>query len=216
MGAPNSVRELLVNAPDVVHAGIVHRGTRAGSVGRPLPGIAIRIVEPETYAPVEAGQQGMVLVKGPSRMPGYFRSPERTAEVLCDGYYITGDLGYVDDDGFLYITDRLARFSKVAGEMAPHLRIEEAVSHMTLSFVTGIPDDRRGERLVMIYTNGDITAADLYSTLSNSGLPALWIPKRENIHLVASIPGLPTGKVDLRQARELAVSLSRDGRTGDQ
>jgi acyl-[acyl-carrier-protein]-phospholipid O-acyltransferase / long-chain-fatty-acid--[acyl-carrier-protein] ligase len=153
----------------------------------------------------------MVVVKGPSRMPGYFRSPELTAEVLRDGYYITGDLGYVDVDGFLYISDRIARFSKVAGEMVPHLRIEEIVSDMTSCFVTGIPDNRRGELLVMIYTNQGFIPADLHSRLSNSGLPALWVPKRENIHLVSSIPVLATGKVNLQQARELALSISTDG-----
>lgn len=199
-----------INIPDVVHDGVMHCGTRPGSVGRPLAGIAIRIVDPETYAPVPAGQQGLVLVKGPSRMPRYFRAPELTAEVLRDGYYITGDLGYLDNDGFLYISDRMARFSKIAGEMAPHLLIEEIVSDLTPCFVTGIPDNRRGERLVMIYTNQDITAAGLYSRLSSSGLPALWIPKRENICLVESIPVLATGKVNLKQARELAVSVSTD------
>ncbi len=74
-----------------------------------------------------AGQQGMLLVKSPSRMIGYHHAPEKTQQVLRDGYYVTGDLAYVDDDGFLFITDRLARFSKIGGEMVPHLKIEDAV-----------------------------------------------------------------------------------------
>lgn len=197
-----------INRPDVAEGETIHRGTRPGSVGRPLPGIAVRIADPETGKLLPAGQQGMVLVKGPSRMPGYYGAPERTAEVLRDGYYVTGDLGYVDDDGFLYITDRLARFSKIGGEMAPHLRIEEAVADLTPSFVTGVPDARRGERLVLLYTNPEVTPAELSARLTGSGLPALWIPKRENIYPVATIPTLANGKVDLKRARELAISAA--------
>jgi acyl-[acyl-carrier-protein]-phospholipid O-acyltransferase/long-chain-fatty-acid--[acyl-carrier-protein] ligase len=153
----------------------------------------------------------MILVNGPSRMPGYYKAPELTRQVLHDEFYVTGDLGYVDEDGFLYVTDRIARFSKLAGEMVPHLPIEEAVSDLTPSFVTGVPDKARGERLVLVYTNTETTAADIHARLLQSGLPALWIPKREDIHLVTAIPVLPSGKVDLRQARELAAALERGG-----
>lgn len=197
-----------VNVPDILADGVVHAGTRAGSVGRPLKGITVRIVDPETRECLPAGQQGLVIVNGPSRMMGYFQRPDLTANVIQRGYYVTGDIGYLDDDGFLYITDRLARFSKIAGEMAPHLRIEEAVSHLTPSFVTGIPDSKRGERLVMIYTNPQLSAADLWDALNRSGLPPLWVPKRGNIYLVSAIPLLPSGKVHLKKARELATSLA--------
>jgi acyl-[acyl-carrier-protein]-phospholipid O-acyltransferase/long-chain-fatty-acid--[acyl-carrier-protein] ligase len=150
----------------------------------------------------------MVLVKGPSRMPGYFRAPEQTAQVMQGDFYVTGDLGYLDEDGFLYITDRLARFSKVGGEMVPHLRIEEAVAALTPSFVTGIPDERRGERLVLLYTNPDLSPPEIHECLSQSGLPALWIPKRENIRHVPALPVLANGKLDLKRARELAVNCT--------
>lgn len=196
-----------INRPDIVDGNRIQHGTRPGSVGRPLPGIAIRIVDPDNFAPLPPRQQGMVLVKGPSRMPGYYRDPQKTAEVMHDGYYVTGDLGYVDEDGFLYISDRVARFSKIAGEMVPHLRIEEAIADLTASFVTGVPDERRGERLVMMYTNPGIESSELLTRLNNTGLPPLWIPKRENIYLVTAIPALASGKVDLKKARELAGSL---------
>jgi acyl-[acyl-carrier-protein]-phospholipid O-acyltransferase/long-chain-fatty-acid--[acyl-carrier-protein] ligase len=185
--------------------------SRPGSVGLPLDGIAVRIADPDTLGPLPCGRQGMILVNGPSRMPGYYKAPELTRQVLHDEFYVTGDLGYVDEDGFLYVTDRIARFSKLAGEMVPHLPIEEAVSDLTPSFVTGVPDKARGERLVLVYTNTETTAADIHARLLQSGLPALWIPKREDIHLVTAIPVLPSGKVDLRQARELAAALERGG-----
>jgi acyl-[acyl-carrier-protein]-phospholipid O-acyltransferase/long-chain-fatty-acid--[acyl-carrier-protein] ligase len=198
-----------VNVPDIACDGFLHIGTRAGSVGRPLVGITLRIVDPETRECLPTGAQGLVLVNGPSRMTGYFQQPDLTANVMEDGYYITGDIGYVDDDGFLYITDRLARFSKIGGEMVPHLRIEEAVSHLTPAFITGVPDNARGERLVMIYTNPQIAPADLLRELNRSGLPPLWVPKRGDIQLVSAIPVLPSGKVHLAEARKLAVDVTR-------
>ncbi len=184
------------------------RGIKNGSVGRPLPGISIRIVHPEARQPLAPGEQGMLLVKSPSQMKGYHNAPEKTAQAMHDGFYITGDLAYVDEDGFLFITDRLARFSKIGGEMVPHLKIEEAVSGIlgdAHAFVTGIADERRGERLLMLYTSPEITPAQLIERLNAAGLPQLWIPKRENFYLVDTIPVLGTGKVDLAKARALAT-----------
>lgn len=184
---------------------------RHGSVGRPLPGVVIRIADPDTLEALPTGQQGVVLVKGPSRMTDYWRAPALTQQALHDGYYITGDLGFVDEDGFLFITDRLARFSKIAGEMAPHLAIEEAVSDLTPAFVTGVPDSRRGERLVLLFTNAEVTAAEVHRRLGQANLPPLWIPKRDDIHSVEAIPVLANGKVSLKQARELAARFSASG-----
>src|SRR5205823_4070759 len=170
---------------------VVQEGTRRGSIGRPLPGVAVRVVDPQTFQPLRAGEQGMLLVNGPSRMVGYYGAPEKTREVLQGDYYVTGDLGYLDEDGFLYITDRLARFSKIGGEMVPHLKIEDALGEIlrnTPCFVTGVPDERRGERLGVLYTLPEITPAQLVQHLNDLGFPALWIPKRENFYLVDAIP----------------------------
>jgi acyl-[acyl-carrier-protein]-phospholipid O-acyltransferase/long-chain-fatty-acid--[acyl-carrier-protein] ligase len=196
------------NAPDVPGADGVQVGTRAGSVGRTLPGVSIRIVDPETFAPVPHGEQGLLLVNSPSRMARYFGDPGKTNQVLRDGFYITGDLGYVDEDGFVFITDRLSRFSKIGGEMVPHLKIEEAANEILAAsncFVTGAPDERRGERLVLLYTEPDITSAQIIERL-NGVLPPLWVPKRENVYLVDTIPVLGTGKLDLAKARALAMA----------
>ena len=115
----------------VVSVNVIASGTlrlQPGRAGRPLPHVSVRIVDPETLAPLAAGETGLLLVNGPSRMLGYLGDPERTAQALVDGYYLTGDLACVDADGFLHIVDRLARFSKIAGEMVPHLKIEEVDS----------------------------------------------------------------------------------------
>jgi len=192
-------------------------GAKAESVGRPLPGVSIRFVDPATMEPVPFGTEGMLLVKGPSRMRGYLKQPERTAKVLVDGYYNTGDMARLDEDGFLYITGRLSRFSKIGGEMVPHLRVEETLQEImgeAACFVIGIPDESRGERLIVLHTNPELTAAAMIEHLNNAGLPALWIPKRDQFALVDVIPTLGTGKTDLRRAQELAVELAaRPART---
>ena len=188
-----------------------HSAYKPGTAGRPLPHVSLRIVDPETLAPLPAGETGLLLVNGPSRMLGYLGDPERTAQSLIDGYYSTGDLACVDPDGFLQIVDRLARFSKIAGEMVPHLKIEEAI-HDILGdhpcVVIGVPDDQRGERLVLLYTQPETTPAHLWQRLSETELPRLWVPKRENMYLVEAIPTLGTGKLDLRGAKAKAVELT--------
>jgi acyl-[acyl-carrier-protein]-phospholipid O-acyltransferase/long-chain-fatty-acid--[acyl-carrier-protein] ligase len=173
----------------------------------------MRIVHSETFEPMPAGEQGMLLVKSPSQMNRYHNAPEKTTQALRDGFYITGDLAAIDEDGFLFIKDRLARFSKIGGEMVPHLRIEEAASEVMRDgacFVTGVPDERRGERLVMLYTSASAIPAEVIRQLNEAGLPPLWIPKRDNFYLVDAIPMLGTGKVDLGKARALAIEKSKE------
>jgi acyl-[acyl-carrier-protein]-phospholipid O-acyltransferase/long-chain-fatty-acid--[acyl-carrier-protein] ligase len=140
-------------------------------------------------------------------MLGYLNQPEKTAQVIRDGWYDTGDIAAMDDDGFIRITDRLSRFSKIGGEMVPHIKIEEAVNEILGEFascVTGVPDEAKGERLVVLYTRPDVAPGDLWHMLSESGLPKLWIPKAENIYCLEALPTLGTGKLDIRQAKEIA------------
>ena len=72
-----------------------------------------------------------MFVRGPNVMAGYWKQPEKTAAVLQDGWYCTGDIATVDEDGFIRITDRLSRFSKIGGEMVPHLRVEEILQELS-------------------------------------------------------------------------------------
>jgi acyl-[acyl-carrier-protein]-phospholipid O-acyltransferase/long-chain-fatty-acid--[acyl-carrier-protein] ligase len=183
-------------------------GYRAGSVGRLLPRVAVRIVDPETFGPRAAGETGLLLVDGPSRMLGYIGERDRTTQALHDGYYVTGDLAYVDEQGFLHIVDRLARFCKIAGEMVPHIKVEEALAGILKGdrcLVTGIPDERRGERLAVLYEGDRATPAEMIQYLQAEGLPALWIPKRDHFCRVETLPQLGSGKVDLMKARAIAA-----------
>ena len=117
-----------VNAPNFQAGKDSQMGNKPGTVGHPLPGVAAQVVDPATFAPLGPDQAGLLLVKGSNRMLGYLGEPRRTAEVLHEGWYVTGDIAAIDDEGFIRITDRLSRFSKIAGEMVPHLRIEDAIA----------------------------------------------------------------------------------------
>jgi len=186
-------------------------GCKPGTVGQPIPGVAVRVVDPETFEPVPQGKEGLLLVNGPNRMAGYIGQPEKTAQVLRDGWYVSGDIVMLDDEGFIRITDRLARFSKIGGEMVPHGRIEEAVNQFigdAQCMVTSVPDEQRGERLVILYTKQDLEPAELWSQLSATDLPKLWIPKKDNLFRVESLPTLGTGKADLRGGKKLALELA--------
>ena len=203
-----------VNAPNFSAGKDTQTGNKPGTVGHPLPGVAARIVDPVSFAPLPPNTEGLLLVKGSNRMLGYLNQPERTAEVFRDGWYVTGDIALLDDEGFLRITDRVSRFSKIAGEMVPHLKVEEAIAEVlgdAPCVVTGIPDDARGERLAVLYVHPTLTPEDLYRQISETGMPRLWIPKRENFYAVEALPQLGSGKLDLRGVRNRARELAGAG-----
>ena len=191
-------------------------GNRPGTVGRPLPGTAVKTIDPETGADLPEGAVGMILIRGPQVMVGYLNRPEATAEVVRDGWYTTGDLGAVDEDGFLRITDRLSRFSKIGGEMVPHLGVEAAIAAVAgideggLA-VTSLPDPKRGERLVVFHAGPGLDPAEVCRRLAET-LPKLWIPSAVDFHQIEAIPVLGSGKLDLVGLRRLArekAELSR-------
>jgi acyl-[acyl-carrier-protein]-phospholipid O-acyltransferase / long-chain-fatty-acid--[acyl-carrier-protein] ligase len=198
-----------VNAPDVDDRGEHQRGSLAGTVGHALPGVAAKVVDPDTGEGPLIGRDGLLLVNGPNRMQGYLGDPVRTADVLRDGWYVTGDIANIDEAGFIRITDRLSRFSKIAGEMVPHMKVEEEIQVLLdprySCAVASVPDDARGERLVAFYTDPDVQPLALWERLCLTNLPRLWLPKRDDLRFVEAIPTLGTGKVDLRGVRRLAA-----------
>src|SRR5271157_6384036 len=145
-----------VNSRDFRSAGFRQVGVKRGKIGHPLPGVSVRIVHPDTFAPAPLTQPGLLVVRGPNVMQGYLGRPDKTAEVLRDGWYVTGDIAALDEDGFLQITDRLSRFSKIGGEMVPHIKVEEKLHELAgaaerLFVVVGVPDEKKGERLVVLH-----------------------------------------------------------------
>lgn len=199
-----------LSLPHVTVGGVTQSGWKEDCVGMPLPGLAVRIVDPESGAPIPNGESGLLLVKGPNVMKGYLNQPEQTADVLREGWYNTGDIARMDDDGFILITDRLARFSKIGGEMVPHVAVEDAL-HQALGAVTpvlavtAVPDEQRGERLVVLYAPEAGPLEKLMRALRESELPNLWKPAADQFHAVECLPVLGTGKLDLAALKALAV-----------
>ena len=199
-----------VNTRDFRAAGFRQVGARRGRIGHPLPGVCVRIVDLDTGAPVASGTPGMLLVKGPNVMQGYLGRPEKTAEVLHDGWYTTGDVARMEEDGFIAITDRLSRFSKIGGEMVPHVRIEDKLHELAgvqeqMFSVTAVPDEKKGERIMVIHTLPDDRLAPVLEKLAQCDLPALWKPRPNQFIHVDALPMLGTGKIDLRGVKDLAL-----------
>ncbi len=185
--------------------------SKEGSVGRPVPGVSVKVVDPESGELLPMGTPGMLLVKGPNVMKGYLGQPEETAKVIRDGWYTTGDIALVDTDGFIFITGRLSRFSKIGGEMVPHLLVEEAIQKVLggdedelKAVVTSVPDERKGERLVVVHTRLDIRPEEICRKLAEMGLQNLWIPSADSFVEVESVPVLGSGKTDLKAVADLA------------
>jgi acyl-[acyl-carrier-protein]-phospholipid O-acyltransferase/long-chain-fatty-acid--[acyl-carrier-protein] ligase len=212
-----------VNAPDFRAPGFFQPGWRRGTVGHPLPGVSVRVVRPESIAdqdalvgldaiePLPAGTEGMILVKGPNVMKGYLKKDDLTRRALCDGWYVSGDLGFVDEDGFVTITGRLSRFSKIGGEMVPHGRVEEALNaaigaEEPVFAVTAVPAGREGDELAVLHTASDDRVDEALAGLRKQGLPNLFIPRRDHFVKVDALPMLGTGKLDLRALKRQAVA----------
>ena len=130
--------------------------------------------------------------------------------MIRSGWYITGDIASLDDDGFLTITDRLSRFSKIGGEMVPHRRVEEALQlasgeETQVCAVTGVPDARRGEQLAVLHTLEEGMVPQVIAKAAASGLPNLFVPSRSHFIKVDTLPLLGTGKLDLRALKRIAM-----------
>ena len=203
---------LTVSTNDFRAAGFRQVGAKRGTIGHPLPGVSVRIIHPETHQPLAPGEPGLLLVRGPNVFEGYLNQPEKTAASFIEGCYCTGDIAAMDEDGFLQITDRLSRFSKIGGEMVPHVKVEEKLHELCgivqqTFAVAGVPDAKKGERLIVLHTYPD-PLDECLSKLATSGLPNLWIPRANQFFRVETLPLLGTGKLDLRQIKETAARLS--------
>ncbi len=201
------------NTHDYRTVGFRQRGSRRGRIGQPLPGISVRIVTPDTLAPPPPGEPGLLLVRGPNVMQGYLGRPDKTAEVLRDGWYNTGDVAALDEDGFLQITGRLSRIIKISGEMVPLDGVEAKLQELAggdepAVAVAGVADSVKGERLVVLHTLGDTALRELLQRLPQLDLPKLWIPKASQFFALKELPRLASGKRDQRRIQELAIQFS--------
>jgi len=186
---------------------------REGTVGQAAPGIQVKIVDQETGIDLPFGERGILLVKGANVMAGYLNDPAATTARMRDGWYVTGDLATIDDEGFIRIVGRESRFAKIGGEMVSHLAVEDPLTNIVgmdedgqpKLIVISVPDETKGERLVVIHKPISQTPAELRRALSDSGLPNLYIPSLNSFMEVPILPFIGTGKIDLKQIREMAI-----------
>ena len=213
-----------VNVPDVVEDHAVLNYNRRGTVGQAIPGTLAKVVHPETHEELPLDTEGLLLISGVNVMLGYYNKPEKTEEAMIDGWYNTGDFAKLDADGYITITGRQSRFSKIGGEMVPHIRVEETLaakldqidpvpdeqaeatpgSDVRLA-VTSIPDPKKGERLVVFHRPMNCKPDELLNSLKDSGLPNLWLPSADSFVEVEDIPLLGTGKLDLKGLKTKAL-----------
>lgn len=200
-----------LNVPDSRSAGVEHQGSKEGTVGRPIPGVTAKVVHPETGEDLGVDEPGMLLFKGPNVMKGYLKRPDLTAEVIRDGWYVTGDIGKIDAGGFVTITGRESRFSKIGGEMVPHIKVEESLAKILgadeelKAAVTAVTDPKKGERLVVLHLPLDRSPSELCRELAAAGLPKLWIPSPDSFCEVEELPILGSGKLDLKALKSMAL-----------
>jgi acyl-[acyl-carrier-protein]-phospholipid O-acyltransferase / long-chain-fatty-acid--[acyl-carrier-protein] ligase len=203
-----------INLADVEADAIRHAGSKPCSVGQPLPGMAVKVTDPDTGQVLAPGRRGLLWVKGPNVTVGYLGAPDLTSLAIQDGWYNTEDLATVDEDGFIFIQDRLSRFSKIGGERVSHLQVEEVCCSAVeaterVVAVTGIPDRTKGEELVVLYVADKADPEKMAKAINASTLPNLSRPRRRNFIPVESIPVLASGKLDIQKVRSMAIERSK-------
>ncbi len=208
-----------VNVPPVRSRNNFQIDYKEGTVGRPIPNVAAKITAlDDDTVELNVGESGMLWITGPNVMKGYLNRPDATAEVIKDGWYKTGDVALIDKDGFIQITGRMSRFSKIGGEMVPHVRIEELlnsfvgedededgeIDEMKLA-VTAVPDNKKGERLIVLHKPIHQEIGELTKRLSEEGLPNIFIPSVDSFVEVDQLPMLGSGKLDLKNLKDIAL-----------
>jgi len=199
------------NVQDWSGGSVRQLGNKPGTIGRPVPGVAARVVDPATFEPLPAETEGLLLIYGGNVMMGYLGNSKATHEVIRDGWYVTGDIAKFDDDGFITLTGRQSRFAKIAGEMVALEKIEEELNNIAggnerVCAVAAVPDEKRGERVVVLHLplNG-MEIRRLSQQLTERGLPSLGLPGERDFFPIEEIPVLGSGKLDVKRVKELAL-----------
>lgn len=202
------------NVPDWQDGEYKQVGNKRGTIGQPIPGVAVKVVHKDTYEELPIDQEGLLLVYGANIMKGYLGREDLTKKKIINGWYVTGDLAKLDEDGFITITGREERFAKIGGEMVPLERVEEELHHALETnertcAVTAIPDEKRGERIVVLHTSfNDQSVGEVLKKLAGLGVPKIYMPHSRDFHEVEEIPVLGSGKLDIKGVKVRALELA--------
>ena len=218
-GATETAPIVAVNIPPSRSCHNFQLDNKEGTVGRTVANVAVKITDlADDRRELDVHQPGMLWVKGPNVMLGYLNRPDLTKEAIVDGWYKTGDVAEMDDEGFLKLTGRMSRFSKIGGEMIPHIQIEDALlgtyTQRDLDVpplvVTSVPDPKKGERIVVLSAVLEKEPSEMCRALKAQGLPNLYIPSPDSFFRIEAVPVLGSGKLDLKVIKDLALQLTKE------
>ncbi len=182
---------------------------RPGSVGKVIPGAQVRIENFETGKECPTGVVGKIMVKGDIVMKGYYEDPVQTAEVMKEGWYNTGDMGYLDEDKYLWHAGRFKRFAKVGGEMISLVRVENILEKYlpqgTACCVVEIMNEKKGSYIIAAVSH-DIHKTEILRKMMND-LPGIALP-REFV-VISEMPVMGTGKIDFRTVTKMVQEKMR-------
>ncbi len=183
------------------------RDNKPGSIGKPLPNVQVKIVDLDTEEELPPGKIGKILVRGDSVMKGYLNDLEETSHRLRHGWYDTGDMGYLDEDGFLWHAGRLKRFVKIGGEMVSLVKVEDTLEKILPEgvecCVVDVPDPVRGAKIVAAVT-AEIEEKKVLKALAKE-LPNIALPKE--FVVIEELPKMGSGKIDFRKTTEMVRQI---------
>jgi acyl-[acyl-carrier-protein]-phospholipid O-acyltransferase/long-chain-fatty-acid--[acyl-carrier-protein] ligase len=187
---------------------------RPGSTGKVIPNVEVRIENFETGENCKTGEVGKVMVKGDSVMKGYYDDPELTAEVLAEGWYNTGDMGFFDVDGFLWHAGRFKRFAKVGGEMVSLVKVENILEKLLPSGVSccvvEVSDEKKGSYIVATVSR-EVNKTHILREMLND-LPIIALPRQ--FIVIEELPMMSTGKIDFRTVTRMVQEILSASNTG--
>lgn len=203
-GATETSPVIAVNKPEF---------DRPGSTGKVIPGLEVKIENFQTGEECKTGETGKIMVKGDSVMKGYFEDPELTAEVLNDGWYNTGDIGYFDEDGYLWHAGRFKRFAKVGGEMISLVKVEnilEKYLHEGVSCcVVETADEKKGSYIVATVSQ-EVNKTEILRKMMND-LPGIALPRQ--FVVINPLPVMSSGKIDFRTVTKMVNKIMSEQKT---
>jgi len=180
---------------------------RPGSTGKVIPGVQVRIESFETGETCKTREVGKVLVKGDSVMKGYYDDPELTADALVDGWYNTGDMGYFDEDGYLWHAGRFKRFVKIGGEMVSLVKVENTLEKFlpvgVSCCVVEVSDEKKGAAIIATVTI-EVNKTEILKKMGDE-LPNIALPKQ--FVVIKELPMMGTGKIDFRSVTRIVQEI---------
>lgn len=197
-GATETSPVISVNIPEF---------NRPGSTGKVIPNVQVRIENFETGEECKTREVGKIMVKGDSVMKGYFEDPELTAEVLTDGWYNTGDMGFFDEDGYLWHAGRFKRFTKVGGEMVSLVKVENILEKFLPEgvgcCVVEVTDEKKGSYIVATVSK-EVNKTEILRNMMKD-LPMIALPRQ--FVVIEQLPMMGTGKIDFRKVTGMVQEI---------